>query len=129
MQAWFSAVLSINLFFLCINLGLYMANSAFYPEQADTDSPVIPQAVNFTALNENSTVIVDSFGDGGGFNPALIFGDFIKAGTTFMQLVSGGYIVQTLNLLGFPGYFTMAFQGIVGVMTIGGLLYIVSGRF
>ena len=128
MQAWFSAVLTINLFFLCINLGLYLVNSAFYPEQANTDRPAIPQYVNFTQLNQTNAAIVDDFGNGGGFNPALIYGDFLKAGSTFLQLISGGYIFQTLQLLGFPSYFTYAFQGVVGVMTVGGLLYLVSGR-
>jgi hypothetical protein len=129
MQAFFQIVLTLDLFFLCINLGLYMANSAFFPDEANSAHPVIPQAVNFTQLNENSTAIADSFEGGGGFNTAFIFGDFGRAITVFFQMVSGGYIVDTLNVLGFPGYFTVALQAIVGTMTIGALVYLVSGRF
>ena len=123
MQAWFSAVLTINLFFFCINMGLYMVNAAFYP---DTDT--LQPKVNFTSLKGNVSTITDGFETDGGFNTAFIFGDFAKAITVFMQMISGGYIVETLQLLAFPVYFTLPFQAIVGVMTVGGLIYLVSGR-
>lgn len=124
MRDFFQMVLVLDLFFFCINLGLYMVNSAFYP-----DTETLQPVVNFTQLNENSTAIADGFGGGGGFNTAFIFGDFGKAITVFMQMISGGYIVETLQLLAFPAYFTIPFQAIVGIMTVGALVYLVSGRW
>jgi hypothetical protein len=124
MQAWFSAVLTLNLFFFCINLGLYMVNAAFY-----TDTETLQPKVNFTTLQADVNSTTAGFGDGNGFNTAFIFGDYGKAITVFMNMISGGYIVQTLELFAFPDYFTIPFQAIIGVMTLGGLIYLVSGRF
>ncbi|WP_431753939.1 hypothetical protein [Nitrososphaera sp.] len=101
-----------------------MVNAAFYP---DTDT--LQPKVNFTTLQTSVNATTDIFGAGGGFNTAFIFGDFGKAITVFMQMISGGYIVETLQLLYFPDYFLVPFQAIVGVMTLGGLIYLVSGRF
>ena len=124
MRDFFQMVLVLDLLFFCINLGLYMVNAAFYP-----GTETLQPQVNFTALNSNSTDIADSFEGGGGFNTAFIFGDFGKAITVFFQMISGGYIAETLQLLSFPVYFTFPFQAIVGTMTVGALVYLVSGRY
>ena len=74
--------------------------------------------------------ITVSFDDGGGdWNPVLIFGDFTRTITVFMEIISGGYIVTTLENLGLPAFFTVQFQTILGVMTLGSLGYLISGRF
>ena len=117
-------VLVLDLFFFCINLGLYMVNAAFYP-----DTETLQPKVNFTSLQGNVSTITDSFEGGGGFNTAFIFGDFGKAITVFVLMISGGYIVETLQLLYFPIYCTLPFQAIIGTLTVGGLIYLVSGRF
>jgi hypothetical protein len=101
-----------------------MVNAAFYP-----GTETLQPKVNFTTLQADVNSTTAGFGDGSGFNVDFIFGDYGKAITVFMNMISGGYIVQTMELLAFPDYFTIPFQAIIGVMTLGGLIYLVSGRF
>lgn len=109
-------------FFLCINFGLWFIGSSL-----DLDS-IKGMSIDFQAQNITLQNQINTFESGGGFDLDLIFGDFRKAINVFMQMISGGYVVNTLTSLGFPEDFTLPMRVVIGFMTIGSLIYLVSGR-
>lgn len=123
MRDLYQNLILINFLFICINLGFYFIGNAF------TQPTISGKSLNFTTLNSDSNSTVQGFQGGGGFNTAFIFGDFGKAITVFMNLISGGYVVNTLTVLGFPDYFVIPFQAILGIGTVVSLIYLVSGRW
>lgn len=140
MQAWFQAVLTLNLLFLFINLGFLFIGGILDTANGVTSSDptsLAGKSIDFDELGSNANNTVQSLNStGGGFNTAFIFGDFGKAISMFMDtastgiaLLSGGYIVHTLEAVGFPGSFTGPFQAIVLVMNVGAVAYLVSGRW
>jgi hypothetical protein len=64
----------------------------------------------------------------GGFNIELIFGDFTKALSTFVNLATGAFVVSTLTNIGFPSTFVIPFQVILGFFGLISLAYLISGR-
>jgi hypothetical protein len=87
------------------------------------------------ALEGNYTSQAESFEGGDRFNTALIFGDFTKGLSTFANLATGGYVVDSVTRLGIfddgsggTQPFIFMFQVILGFMGVISLAYLVSGR-
>jgi hypothetical protein len=114
---------SINAFFVFIGdtLGISQLTALAIP-QSDIDSTV-----------ETSTEFINST-QSGGFNVALIFGDWVKPINTFIALISlqglvniitgvmgafGGTVTQT---------FIIALSSIFAIIAIAALTYLISGR-
>jgi hypothetical protein len=124
-------LISVYLFFLCVSAGFWYFGVELQRAGVFTEgnNPAIDRSLNFTTLNNNFNSTAEGYEGGAGFNPAFIFGDFGKAITEFMNVVTGGYAVQMLGKLGFPESMQTIVQTIVvGFGSIGALIYLISGR-
>lgn len=111
------------LFILCVNGALWFLGNAF---GLDTVSGL---SLNFTSLNTNLTNQGKEFGEDGGFNPELIFGDFGKGITQFWQLISGGFLMEFMERLGLDSNFILPMQvTVVGFLGVIAGIYYISGR-
>lgn len=122
MQPLLHMVLAFNLFIFCINVGFYFIGNGLGIDGVSKMS----MDVTTTTANLNSTS--QEFSSEGGFNPELIFGDFGRAITLFMQMISGGYVLDTMQSVGLSEYLILPIQMVLGFMTVGSLLYLLSGR-
>jgi hypothetical protein len=62
------------------------------------------------------------------FNIAFIFGDFGRAVTEFMKVVTSGYVFDMMGLFGFPQSFITGVQVVFSLGVIMTLIYLISGR-
>lgn len=122
MRVLFEIVLAFNLFVLCINVGFYFIGNGL-----GIDS-VSNMSLDVETINSELNSTSQDFGTQGGFNPELIFGDFGRAITLFMQIISGGYILETLTNVGLSQDLIIPMQMVIGFSTVISLLYLLSGR-
>lgn len=122
MRDIYQIVIAFYLFMLCINLGFYFVGGALGIPGISSYS------TNFNTLNSTYNSQAQSYAQGGGFNTALIFGDFGKGITDFMSIISGKYVLDTMTNIGMPDSLVLPMQVIVGFMAVVSLIYLVSGR-
>lgn len=116
------SVVWIYVFVLCLSVGLWWLGNQFsIPAIADKSLPLEQLAESYNTTSQ-------TYAGGAGFNPSFIFGDFPKAITEFMSIVTGGYLYKIMLLFGFPGDLVTGMQALTGFMVIGSLIYLVSGR-
>lgn len=123
--------MSVYFFFLCISAGFWyfgkeLENSGIVTEG---NNPILGRSLDFDEVNTGFNSTAAGYEGGAGFNPSFIFGDFGKGITEFMNIVSGGYVLQMMTKLGFPQSFQTIMQVLVmGFGAIGALVYYISGR-
>lgn len=131
MQQFMSMVLSIEIFIMCVSgsfyfigaeLGLTAIQRLGQPTNDATPADSL-QNLNSTFRATASTYQTKPF------DALLIFGDFSRAITNFMNIISGGYLFNVMQHLGiFPASFTIIIQVVFGLSVIMTLIYLVSGR-
>lgn len=122
MRDLYQIVVALFMFMLCINGGFwFIGNALGIPG-------IAVYSTDFETLNQTYGNQANEFEDDGGFNPALIFGDFGRGITVFMELISGKYVLATMTNFGLSESFILPIQVIVGFMTVVSLVYLVSGR-
>ena len=108
--------------------GLIMNGSFYFVGTALGVPAIVGYSSDLQAIENNLDTQAQSFNNTGGFNPALIFGDFGKAITVFMNLISGHYFLIVLTSFGFAESFVFMLQVVFGFLTVASLIYLVSGR-
>jgi len=121
MQELMRIVLSIEMFIMCISCGMW-----FFGEQLNmTTIKNMSLPLETLASNFNATVLGYETNP---YNPAFIFGDFGRAITQFMQIVSGNYVFNIMGLFGMPISFIVGVSVIYFFAVLGTLIYLISGR-
>lgn len=118
-------VLSAQVFVICISAGMY-----FFGTELGI-SKITDYSLNMAALNDTfkrQAEEYDQSDEGGGFNIIFVFGDFTKAITQFMQIVTGHYVFNMMEKFGFAQSFVVGTQVIFGLGVVGSLIYLISGR-
>lgn len=116
-------LLSLYGFMLCINAGFWWIGNSLGIEG------IADQSLDFGTLNNTFTGQAEDFESGGGFNFDFIFGDFGKGLTSFWNLVSGKYFLDTLNNIGIDPNLIFPLQVIVvGYLAVIVGIYYISGR-
>lgn len=120
-------VFNILVLYVCLNVGVGVLTEAF---GVDIGIPVVDALSEFTGFQEE---ISDTVEDDGGFQAALIFGDWLTVGRMFINFFTGGYMlamVQLLSVAGinFPPIFTLGLSALFAIAVVWGLMYLISGR-
>lgn len=121
MREFMYMVLSAQLFVICISGGMWFFGSelgitAIADRSLDMDA--LTNSFNATAQDYQTDP----------FNAIFIFGDFGRAITEFLNIVSGGYIFSMMGLFGFAQSFITGVQVAFGLGVIMTLVYLISGR-
>ena len=113
--------------FICLNTGVGVIAEAF---SVDVGIPVVDNLLDFLGLQQQTTGQLD---DSGGFQVALIFGDWLTIARMFINFFTGGYIfgmVQIMSVAGLnlPSTLVLGFGALFALAVVWGLWYIISGR-
>lgn len=123
MRVLYEIAVAFSLFILMINFAFYwIGNSLGIDSVANLSN-------NFLETNATIAAQVDGIDTSeNAFNPALIFGDFFGAVNLFIDFISGGFILNTLQGFGFDIYFLTGIQVMMGALTLFSIIYLISGR-
>lgn len=137
--------LEIYIAILCINGGIFMVDSLVdtplktpFDTTGNVTSSTPPNLFNsttntgtltgnFTTLDSLTNATIGGAG-GAGVNPidSLLYP--ITLLYTFVQLITGGFIWETLAIFGLPSAMTFVLQGIIGLMLAITIVYYLTGR-
>lgn len=120
-------VYNILLLFICLNTGVGVIAEAF---SIDVGIPVVGALTDFLGLQQTMT---GQLNNQGGFQVALIFGDWMTVGRMFVNFFTGGYILGMFELMSiaginFPSVFVLGMGALFATAVVWGIMYLVSGR-
>lgn len=118
-------MLGTALLFMAINGAIWLVGTSL------NNSFLLGSAISPSTTSAGLNGSINTLPTNGGFNTDFIFGDWTKPINTGWNLISGGYILNTLSnlgMLGLAGNFIVFFQMLVLFMTLGTVLYWFSGR-
>jgi hypothetical protein len=120
-------VYNMVILYACLNTGVGVLAEAF---GVDIGIPVIDALDDLTTQQNTISQIVN---DDGGFDAALIFGDWLTVGRMFVNMITGGYMIGMLHLMAqaginFPPIFTAGMGALSAIAFVWGIMYLVSGR-
>lgn len=121
MREFMYMILSAQLFVICISAAMW-----FFGQELGIPD-VEDRSLNMEGLEDSFNATAQTYRTGG-FDPIFIFGDFQKAITQFLDIVSGGYVFDMMALFGFAQSFVVGIQVIFGLGVIATLIYLISGR-
>lgn len=96
--------------------------------ELDLNLPIDNNLREFIVMQEETA---DDASAGGGFNLALIVGDWVRGVVMLVNFISGGYIIGLFALMPgitFPPVFIVGTQALFAVSAVYGLMYMISGR-
>lgn len=121
MQEMMRIVISLELFALCVAAAFW-----FFGTELGIIA-IRDRSLDLEALQENYNATAQTY-QTDPFNIALVFGDFGRAITQFMQAVATGELQELAQRWGFVQIFLFGFLTVIGLLVIMTLIYLVSGR-
>lgn len=121
MQQFMAMVLSIQIFVISVSAAFY-----FFGTELGI-SALTDRSLDLTHLQTTLNSTAQSY-QTNPFNAALIFGDFGRGITNFMNIISGGYLFTLMAKFGMAQSFIYGVQIIFGIGVVMTLIYLVSGR-
>lgn len=122
---------------MCLNIGLAVVSEGFGVSFGPAGGSNDWKTMMTDAINENDKLSksVNSCPDPNatdckaGFNPALIFGDFMKGLGIVLNAISFQYFVNILQVFGFNSTFVLGIRAIGAILGTFAIFYIISGRW
>ena len=110
------------LFTICLNCGFFFIGNALEIPGIANHSLDFDQLKN-DVENQTETAVDDNSWD-----PTLIFGNFLAGAQVVLNIISNGYVIDTMTNIGFSEDFTFPMQAIWGVVSCLSVVYMISGR-
>lgn len=120
-------VVSVLILYICLNTGIGVMTEAF---GVNIGIPIVNALYEF---NTHQQTISNTVNSNGGFQPTLIFGDWLAVGRMFINFFTGGYIIEMFTLfamagINFPPIFIIGVGALFAIALVWGLMYLISGR-
>lgn len=134
-MAFQETFLEIYILILCINGGIMLIDSfddtsliTPFDLGRNVTSATMPDIYQFNSTTNTSSgaLYTNATSYGTGITDSLFYPYAVMQSA--INLVTGGFIWQTLGIFGLPPLFVSVFQTIIGVLLVRTIIYYVAGR-